>query len=142
MGGLTRREFVKTAGGAAALAVGAGAVGVPRALAAAAPKKKSSPIVGVDVSQHPVPFFDNLLSVVSFDQTWLDAQAQGYWDTYASGLNRPLTITERLDFARLFTVSIVSTASLIGSGLLVSGDVGTTDSTVAVVAESRKSSLR
>ena len=98
MGGLTRREFVKTAGGAAALAVGAGAVSMPRALAAAAPKKKSSPIVGVDVSQHPVPFFDNLLSVVSFDQTWLDAQAQGYWDTYASGLNRPLTITERLDF--------------------------------------------
>ena len=36
----------------------------------------------------------------------------------------------------------VSAASASGSGLLVSGDVGTHDSTVAVVAESRNSSFR
>ena len=51
-------------------------------------------------------------------------------------------ITDRLEWARWLTVSIVLTASLIGSGLFVSGEVGTTDRTVAVVAESRKSSFR
>src|SRR5436853_1904230 len=51
-------------------------------------------------------------------------------------------MTERRDLASELTVSMVSEASWIGSGLLVSGDVGTTDSTVADVAESRNSSLR
>jgi hypothetical protein len=37
---------------------------------------------------------------------------------------------------------MVSAASAIGSGLVVSGEEGTTDSTAAVVAESRKISLR
>ena len=51
-------------------------------------------------------------------------------------------ITERRERARPFTVFIVSDASAIGRGLFVSGDVGTTDSTLMVVAESRKTSLR
>ena len=44
--------------------------------------------------------------------------------------------------ARWLTVSTVSDASAIGSGLFVSGDVGTTDSTAADVAESGKISFR
>src|SRR3954449_9058170 len=40
-------------------------------------------------------------------------------------------MTERRDLASELTVSIVSTASWMGSGLLVSGEVGTTDRTVA-----------
>jgi hypothetical protein len=51
-------------------------------------------------------------------------------------------MTQRSCFARPLTRSIVSAASATGSGLRVSGDVGTTDSTAAVVAESRKISLR
>ena len=48
----------------------------------------------------------------------------------------------RFDRARSFTVWTVFAASASGSGLFVSGDVGTQESTVAVVAESRNSSLR
>ena len=51
-------------------------------------------------------------------------------------------ITVRFDRARSFTVWTVFAASASGSGLFVSGDVGTQESTVAVVAESRNSSLR
>jgi hypothetical protein len=51
-------------------------------------------------------------------------------------------MTERCDFASSLTVLTVSAASASGSGLRVSGDVGTHERTVAVVAESRKSSLR
>jgi hypothetical protein len=55
-------------------------------------------------------------------------------------------ITERgepgADPASRFTVITVSAASAIGSGCSVSGALGTADRTVAVVAESRKSSLR
>ena len=51
-------------------------------------------------------------------------------------------ITERRELARSLTVSTVRAASASGSGLSVSGEVGTQDSTVIVVAESRKSSLR
>jgi hypothetical protein len=40
------------------------------------------------------------------------------------------------------TVLTVSAASASGSGFFVSGEVGTQDSTVAVVAESRNSSFR
>ena len=40
------------------------------------------------------------------------------------------------------TVCTVGAASASGSGLSVSGDVGTHDSTVIVVAESRNSSLK
>ena len=46
-------------------------------------------------------------------------------------------ITERCERASSLTTSIVCDASSIGSGLRVSGEVGTTDSTVHVVAESR-----
>jgi hypothetical protein len=48
----------------------------------------------------------------------------------------------RLVEARWLTVSIVSEASAIGSGLFVSGEVGTTERTAPDVAESRKTSLR
>jgi hypothetical protein len=51
-------------------------------------------------------------------------------------------MTARLDRASRLTMSMVSEASSIGSGLRVSGEVGTTDSTAAEVAESRKISLR
>ena len=51
-------------------------------------------------------------------------------------------ITERSDLARRLTVSIVWAACSMGSGFVVSGDDGTTESTVAEVAESRKSSFR
>ena len=46
-------------------------------------------------------------------------------------------ITARLERASSLTTSIVCDASSIGSGLFVSGDVGTTESTVHEVAESR-----
>src|SRR3954467_3212286 len=47
----------------------------------------------------------------------------------------------RCDFARSLAVWTVSAASASGSGLLVSGEVGTQESTVMVVAESRYSSF-
>jgi hypothetical protein len=51
-------------------------------------------------------------------------------------------MTARWERAMRLTTSIVSAASSIGSGLRVSGEVGTTERTAADVAESRKISLR
>ena len=51
-------------------------------------------------------------------------------------------MTRAADFARSLAVWTVWAASASGSGLLVSGEVGTHESTVIVVAESRNSSFR
>ena len=67
------------------------------------------------------------------------------------GLRRPLKprfgitnecMTVRCEVARALTVAIVCAASAIGRGWRVSSPVGTHDSTVIVIAESRNSSLR
>ncbi len=98
---ITRRAF-----GAGAIALAA-ATAIDVGTAGAAPLPPARPrratsstprIVGVDISQHPVPFPPKLQEVLEFDQAWLDHLAQQYWDDYASHLGRPLNDYDRADF--------------------------------------------
>lgn len=103
---ISRRAF---AAGVVAAAVGlptrdaplarlAVALGGTKPTAAASTPGPGQRIVGVDVSNHPIPFPSNLQRVCHFDQAWLDTQARRYWDDYASHLQRPLDAYDRADF--------------------------------------------
>jgi hypothetical protein len=112
--GLTRRTFLKAAG----LATGLGATGALRWPARAArPSHSGARIVGVDVSQHPVPFPANLQQVADFDQRWLDAQAQRYWDEYAQFLGRPLGPGDQADFWFRFIALPLQQKAMLGQSL-------------------------
>lgn len=108
---ITRRTFTRGLG-VATLAGGLTGVGGARALAqtlsGSSPVPLARPraqraIIGVDISNHPVPginsgSFPNLATVLDFDQRWLDQQAKNYWSEYAQHLGRPLNEFDRADF--------------------------------------------
>lgn len=78
-------------------------------------------IVGVDISQHPVPFPANLNTVVDFDQAYLDSMARRYWDEYAQFLNRPLNEFDRADFWFRYIAIPLQEKAMLGNSLATVG---------------------